>query len=96
MAWGIPLIVVVALLVVGLVVRRRHISAAEGMQLLGGVPAAPTLPALEYLYPGRGTPPDPDVRETPVTFVDRRPDHSLPPGVRRKSQDPADHPPPGD
>lgn len=62
--------------------RRRRVEPGEVLQLFGGVPAAPSLPGLEYLYPGRKTPPDADVRETAVTALDQRPARPLPPGIK--------------
>ncbi len=82
MGWGVALAVAVPIILILLVVRRRRIRAGEALQLIGQVPSAPTLPGLEYLYPGRGAPKDPDVRETAVTSIDRRPPATLPPGVK--------------
>jgi hypothetical protein len=81
----LPLLIFLAIFVMAVIrfVRGPKYSAGEGLQLIGGVPATPSLPGTAYLFPGRGTPPDPDVRETPTTLVDRRPSAPLPPGIRR-------------
>ncbi|MGH2959801.1 MAG: hypothetical protein ACRDKE_09360 [Solirubrobacterales bacterium] len=91
MVWlPITLSVLIEVVIVALAIRRLfrgpRYSPGEGLQLLGNLPAAPSLLGTAYLFPGRGTPPDPDVREAAATLVDRRADPPLPPGIRR-SQD---------
>lgn len=82
MGWGIALAIAVPVILILLVVRRRRIRTGEALQLIGQVPSGPTLPGLEYLYPGRSASKDPDVRETAVTSIDRRPPAALPPGLK--------------
>lgn len=86
MYWAIPIPMTLLALFV-LVVRRRRIITGVGLQLLGGVPAGPTLQGLEYLFPGRSAPPDPDARKTPLAALDLRPEPELPAGVKRIDAD---------
>jgi hypothetical protein len=83
MGWGIAVLIAVVIAVIVLIVRRRRVTTGEALQLLGGVPATPAQPGVAWMFPGRGTPPDPDVRETATTLVDRRPLAPLPPGIKR-------------
>jgi hypothetical protein len=42
--------------------RGRGRALISSLLFFTGVPAAPSLPGLMYLFPGRGAPPDPDPR----------------------------------
>ena len=83
MWWGIPVLIVAVFVLIAVLLRRRRVSVGETLQILGQVPSGPSMVPLQYLYPGRGEPSDPDVRRTPATQVERREDAELPPGIRR-------------
>lgn len=90
MGWGIAVFIAVVIAVIVLIVRRRRVSTGEALQLIGGVPATPAQPGVAWMFPGRGTPPDPDVRKTATELVDTRPKAPLPDGIR-ESEKPTEH-----
>lgn len=86
MWWGIATLVVAAVALLIVLVRRRHLTLGEFFQLIGQVPAKPGAPGLQWMFIGRFEPPDPDPRKTAAVYVDKRPDPVLPPGVIRKDE----------
>lgn len=85
--FGVGTIVLLAMLVA----RRRRRTKREFsigvIQILSGLPSNPSLPALEYLFPGRKTPPDPEPNLSIQTVLNPHPDAELPAGVRRNEPD---------
>jgi hypothetical protein len=90
-AFAIPFFILIAIFVLAVIrlIKGRKYSAGEGLQLIGQVPANPSLPGTAFMFPGRGTPPDPDVRKTAAVRVDVRPKAPLPDGIRAPGDTPA-------
>jgi hypothetical protein len=84
MFFGLEMLAFLALPVVMIVLILRRRSKSDAMLFIGGLPSGPTLKPLEYLFPGRSTPPDPMPTESQPTLVDTRGPKKLPAGLRQK------------